>query len=76
MNGSLLDQRFTVFEANEIGLRRGPDIIYVRLSRNLANEPQVTTMLAELSVIEARKLMQDLQTCLASSYSKPEFELS
>ena len=51
-------------EANTVGVRAGPDVVYVRLSRNFASEGQQTTMFAELSPGDALAVIRDLQACV------------
>jgi len=51
-------------EANEIGVRAGPDVVYVRLSRNFESEDQVTSMFAEIGPGDAIRLIAELQRCV------------
>ena len=60
-------------EANMVGVRPGPDVVYIRLSRNFADEGQQTTMFAELSPGDALAIIRELQTCVkvALAYGTP-----
>lgn len=51
-------------EANKVGVRAGPDVVYIRLSRDFADEGQQTTMFAELSPGDALKIISELQACV------------
>ena len=51
-------------EANKVGVRAGPDIVYSRLFRDFASEGQQTTMFIELSPGEALAVIRELQTCV------------
>ena len=51
-------------EANQIGVRAGPDVVYVRLSRAFESEGQQTTMFAEIAPGDALKLIRELQECV------------
>ena len=51
-------------EANTIGVRAGPDVIYIRLSRDFACEGQQTSMFAEISPGDALRMANDLQECV------------
>ena len=51
-------------EANKVGVRAGPDIIYIRLFRDFADEGQQTNMFAELSPGEALAVIRELQACV------------
>lgn len=52
-------------EANKIGMRAGPDVIYIRLFRDFADEGQQTAMFAELSPGETLAVIRELQTCVS-----------
>ena len=54
----------TRVEANTIGVRAGPDVVYVRLSRDFEGEGRPTTMFAEISPGDALKMIRDLQDCV------------
>ena len=51
-------------EANTVGVRAGPDVVYIRLSRDFASEGQQTAMFAEVSPGDALKLIRELQACV------------
>ncbi len=51
-------------EANQIGVRAGPDVVYVRLTRAFASEGQQTTMFAEIGPGDAMTLIRELQECV------------
>ena len=51
-------------EANTVGVRAGPDVVYVRLSRDFAGEGTPTIMFAEISPGDALKMIRDLQDCV------------
>lgn len=51
-------------EANQIGVRAGPDVVYVRLSRTFDSEGQQTTMFAEIAPGDAMRLIGELQRCI------------
>lgn len=51
-------------EANKVGVRAGPEVIYIRLFRDFAEERQQTTMFAELSPGEALAVIRELQACV------------
>lgn len=47
-----------------VGVRAGPDVVYIRLCRDFASERQQTVMFAEVSPGDALKLIRDLQACV------------
>lgn len=51
-------------EANTVGVRAGPDVIYIRLSRDFEAEGQRTSMFAEISPGDALRMASDLQDCV------------
>jgi len=48
-------------EANKVGVRAGPNVVYIRLFRDFAEEGQQTTMFAELSPGDALAVIRQLQ---------------
>ena len=67
MSGRLLDENFCLLEGNQVGLRAGPDVVYLRMTRRMDDEVQTTTMLVELSLSDAANLSRGLQACLVSA---------
>ena len=51
-------------EANTVGVRAGLGVVYVRLSRDFADEGQRTTMFAERSPGDALAVIRELQACV------------
>lgn len=59
-------------EANQIGVRAGPDVVYVRLSRTFDSEGQQTTMFAEIAPGDAMRLIGELQRCIGVALATAE----
>jgi hypothetical protein len=51
-------------EANKVGVRAGPDVVYIRLFRDFAEEGQQTTMFAELAPGDAMAVIRELQAAV------------
>lgn len=54
-------------EANSIGVRAGPDVVYIRLSRDFPSEGQQTMMFAEVSPGDALKIIRELEACVRTA---------
>ena len=51
-------------EANKVGVRAGPDVVYIRLFRDFVEEGQQTTMFAELAPGDAMAIIRELQAAV------------
>lgn len=51
-------------EANTVAVRAGPEVVYIRLSRDFPSEGQQTSMFAEVSPGDALRLIRELQACV------------
>lgn len=51
-------------EASVVAVRAGPEVVYLRLTRDFADEGQTTTMFAELEPGHVLRLIRDLQECV------------
>ncbi len=60
-------------EASKVCVRAGPDVVYLRLVRDHAQERQETTMFAEMTPGDALRLIRDLQECVTISLQTRDF---
>ena len=54
-------------EANQVGIRPGPNVVYLRLTRAFEGERQVTTMFSEMTPGQAQQLVRELQRCIGTA---------
>ncbi len=54
-------------EANVVGVRAGPEVVYIRLARDFPEEGQRTSMFAEVTPGDALRLIHDLQACVQTA---------
>ncbi len=57
-------------EANRVGIRAAPDVVFLRLIRDIASENQLTTMFCELTPGYAIQLIRELQTAVGIAISR------
>ncbi len=51
-------------EANRVGVRPGPNVVYLRLMREFAVEPQSSCMFTEMTPGNVLRLIDDLQSAV------------
>ena len=54
-------------EANFVGVRAAPGVVFLRLTRSFESEGQVTSMFTEMTPAEASRLINELQAALDSA---------
>ena len=60
----------TQTEANRIGVRPGPNVIYLRLIRDFASEGRPVAMFSELTPGHAMRLIRELQAAVGVAISR------
>ena len=61
MNEGIGATYLTRTEANLVGLRAAPDVVFLRLVRDVESEGERTCMFTELTLGQARELIKNLQ---------------